>query len=256
LKDTGFRWLFRRAKQLGQIFVGPQFKNHMSVGPSVRKRYEQKNEVLFYQNDSPVGLVPEEELAVKKIFPQPGQKKALIIGCGAGREVFGLEDLGFDVCGIDIALPMIEAAKKIAKKNNSHAKWIWGGLESLDGIFDLIFVSGGITSHIPGQNQRVHFLSQLRRLAIHNTALLHFPAILQLNWRHHYFWSSQAMRVRWHKSWEKGDSARSFLGRHNNTSDMVYFHFYQNPQEVSSELIEAGWAPERLSADTWVGRPA
>jgi 2-polyprenyl-3-methyl-5-hydroxy-6-metoxy-1,4-benzoquinol methylase len=56
----------------------------------------------------------------------------LDIGCNAGLSSFVLEELGFDVVGIDIQEKAVERAKELAKKRGSKAKFYVMNAKNLD----------------------------------------------------------------------------------------------------------------------------
>lgn len=71
----------------------------------------------------------ECELAVK-----PGEK-ILDLGCGSGRHSIEFAKRGYDVIGIDISAPMLEEAKKRARKARVAIKFYREDLSQLEHLF-------------------------------------------------------------------------------------------------------------------------
>lgn len=68
-------------------------------------------------------------------------EKAPDVGCGTGISTFALEELGFDIVGIDIREETIQKAKEIAKRRRSKAKFYFMDAKRLEfehESFDLV----------------------------------------------------------------------------------------------------------------------
>jgi SAM-dependent methyltransferase len=73
--------------------------------------------------------------------------RALDLGCGAGRNAVPLALLGWDVVGIDLSPPMLEAAAKRAGQEGigDRLHWLLASMDALplrDGSFDLVIAHG------------------------------------------------------------------------------------------------------------------
>jgi len=76
--------------------------------------------------------------------------RALDIDCNAGLSSFALEELGFEVVGIDIQEKAIERAKGLAKKRGSKAEFYVMNAKNLDfkeNAFDLVALLGYPLAH-------------------------------------------------------------------------------------------------------------
>ncbi|ASJ12983.1 class I SAM-dependent methyltransferase [Thermococcus thioreducens] len=76
--------------------------------------------------------------------------KALDVGCGTGISTFALEELGFEVIGIDIRKEAIHQAKEIAKERGSKAKFYFMDAKRLEfenESFDLVTLLGSPLPH-------------------------------------------------------------------------------------------------------------
>ncbi len=67
----------------------------------VLENYSTADAVEKYTQRVAEGLRKYEKAAIDQFFPLSG--KVLVVGCGAGREAFALEALGYKVKGIDIS---------------------------------------------------------------------------------------------------------------------------------------------------------
>ncbi|MBO8175691.1 MAG: class I SAM-dependent methyltransferase [Thermococcus sp.] len=88
------------------------FKN---LGCTFEPTYTEK--LWMYDPRSEVGkkrMEKQKELLEKFLPIKSG--KALDIGCGMGISAFALEELGFEVIGIDVQEELVEKAKKIAEE--------------------------------------------------------------------------------------------------------------------------------------------
>jgi len=116
------------------------------------KEYEKFYEFIFEMYD------PESEIGVRrasymksdfeKYFKAPG--KILDLCCGAGVYAFLLEELGFEVVGLDIQKQMIIRAREIAKKRKSKVIFMEGDarkLEFPDNHFDYVIFLGNSLPH-------------------------------------------------------------------------------------------------------------
>lgn len=76
--------------------------------------------------------------------------RALDIGCNAGLSSFVLEELGFEVIGIDIQEKAVERAKELAKKRGSKVKFYVMDAKNLnfkENTFDLVALLGYPLAH-------------------------------------------------------------------------------------------------------------
>ncbi|WP_457752909.1 class I SAM-dependent methyltransferase [Thermococcus sp.] len=76
--------------------------------------------------------------------------RALDIGCNAGLSSFVLEELGFEVIGIDIQEKAVERAKELAKKRGSKAEFYVMDAKNLsfkENTFDLVALLGHPLAH-------------------------------------------------------------------------------------------------------------
>ena len=78
----------------------------------VIERYKDKDRLKNYIEKTKKGLNFEEEKIIERHVPK--SSSILVVGCGTGREIYGLKKLGFkDIVGVDISPDMTKEAKKI-----------------------------------------------------------------------------------------------------------------------------------------------
>mgnify|MGYP003862771077 CR=1 FL=1 len=215
------------------------------------ERYSTPTELDYYEKLVRLGLESEElqaAFAAFKLFQ--GSPTALVVGCGAGRESFALEKMGYKVLGIDSSQSMIMRAQMVSSRIKSRVTFKQGDVFSLSNAhFDFLFVSPAIIGHIPTQTKRVEFLKKLHQLGNQNSVLFCLPYIRQLTPRDRLFWGSQILRFRWRGQniWSPGDTVSSFLGNHNTDAGLLYYHFYPSFDHFERELRLAGFLAQTSS---------
>jgi ubiquinone/menaquinone biosynthesis C-methylase UbiE len=111
------------------------------------------------------GLWIGEEYFISKYFNKNG--KVLDLGCGTGRTTIPLFEKGFDVIGVDIVPEMIKNARRIAEKRNLKIDYKVGDATKLDfpdNYFDFVLFSNQGWSQIPGKDERLKALKEMRRV--------------------------------------------------------------------------------------------
>ncbi len=244
-RDRGIRLLSRRLRQARMILTSPGLGRPESIQADMIDRYASNPEIDFYATTIEQGLVPCEEAAVQWLKNSSASKgSALVVGCGAGREAVALEQMGFAVTGVDICPQMIETAQRLAKARGSRSRFLVLDVtaQDLNEKFDFIMVSLSIANHIKGRSKRINFWGSLREILSTKGILAHAPIVEKHTALSRYFLASMMLRFRWMGSgwWESGDTALSYLGNHNTTDEMVFFHHYQSKDDFISEVREAG----------------
>jgi len=250
--------LKRRFKQLKQILFSKRYNSPADLFEGVSTHYSQDPEVQFYKAYSQYGLHENEQEALHEFIQTQKNKtrlSSLVVGCGAGREAFSLAKLEIfsTIFGIDISEEMVLAAKD--QNTFSHVDFSQNEAHEVAGTFDLIWVTSILESHIQGRKHRVAFFKNLKEHLKQTGGIVLTPFVRPLHWKSPYFWSSQALKLRWikNKTWEPGDVLVSNLGAHNQNEKLVYSHFYPSKYHFTSELYEAGFTNIlELSQESWL----
>ena len=256
--DKGFRLFLRRLRQAQMVWSSKSLRSNDDMVAAMVSRYGSAGELEYYSKWAAAGLVPcEKDVMAQILRTDLAPRSALVVGCGTGREAFALERLGLQVTGVDLCPQMIEAARTIAESNSSSARFVLRD-PSDDGFiekFDFILVSGSLGNHIQGRANRVRFWKQVAGNLKPGGTMAHGPEIKKLPRGGRFYFASVLLRIRWsgRPQWEPGDTALSFLGNHNATHEIIFYHYYQSEREFLSELEEAGFRPRQLvSPPMWL----
>ena len=131
---------------------------------SVLARYSSKEDVETYQRRSQQGL-REWERSIVERFMVP--TSVLSIGCGAGRESFALENLGYHAYGIDITNEQIESANNVKHQRGSAATFTLfdgGDLPFAEAFFGAVTLWSQVLGNVPGSQQRLALLRECFRV--------------------------------------------------------------------------------------------
>jgi len=99
---------------------------------------------------------------LERLGIQHAKGKVLDIGCGAGRVLVHLKDLGYEVVGIDFAPGSVEACKKRGIKNVYQRST--GNLDFPDGEFDTIVMYGNNFGVLGDDDSIIKMLQSFHRI--------------------------------------------------------------------------------------------
>ena len=109
----------------------------------------------------------ERAVADARMGPSSGVRDVLAVGCGAGREVFALEGLGFNAVGVDISQELIAIAGEEAHRRASGAAFVLidgVALPFANAAFDAVVLWAQVLGHVPGVAARRALLGEVRRV--------------------------------------------------------------------------------------------
>ena len=141
----------------------------MSDGDFVRgviEGYSADEKIEFYRDRLREGLRRWEDAIISAHMPLPG--RAVIVGCGTGRESFALEALGWDVVGVDITPRMVEVARAEGRARGSRAQFLLtdGTLDDVvvDQPVDAVTLWAQVLNNVVGARGRSRVLANVHRL--------------------------------------------------------------------------------------------
>jgi len=120
--------------------------------------------VKSYTKALDIGLWESEKKIIDRFIKQG---KLLDLGCGTGRTTFPLNEMGYDVLGVDLTPSMIEVAKKEAKRRKVDIEFKVGDATDLDfkaKTFDNAIFSFNGWTQIPGKENRQKALAEVYRV--------------------------------------------------------------------------------------------
>ena len=96
-------------------------------------------------------------------FLKPGDR-VLVVGCGTGRDLLALLELGYRAEGLDVAPRCTAIARQVIQKRGLEPPLYTGGIETIElpGRFDAFIFSWFCYSYIPQSETRIRVLGKLR----------------------------------------------------------------------------------------------
>lgn len=173
-------------------------------------------------------------------FIEPGCR-VLLIGCGTGRDLIALQELGYDVVGLEPMIELVEIARQHLSRRHSAASVREGLVQTaeLGGPYDAAIFSNGCYSLMPGAAERV---ATLRRVAEHLSrrgriiaTYYPYPPVPQSAAGQ---WLTRAAARLSGADWipERGDT----FSRDSALRDIVRYHHAFVPAEFAAECEQAG----------------
>ena len=196
----------------------------------------------FLPDDADIfrGLFPAE-LKVVRQFVRPSDH---VVGCGTGRDMLPLLDMGCRVTGVDPAASALTIARRVT---DGRASIIHGFFEDveLEGHFDTIIFSWYCYAYIPGSDGRINVLQKAAdHLAPGGRILISYysrqdPPISRLSW------IARAVGTLTGSDWklEAGDR----LNPCEDSNGLFAYEHVFGPGEIEAEVARAGLRVEHVS---------
>lgn len=250
-----------RAKQIKFLMSSPYFASSKNLEESVYQSYNSQEELDYYRENAFKGFMEFEKPMAQHLI-QPKQMhgnitplRILVIGCGSGREAFGLEQLGshFQIYAMDLVPEMINIAQTCAKKVDSQVKFFATSFPNLNDLeeerVDRILISSFVTNFLQGSDQRVNYLAKLAHLLKPAGEIYIYPSIQKLHFGSLEYFSSKLLKVNsWFKGWryEQGDHV---ISTYHGKGKLMYFYHYPSEQDFLHEVQLAGYQAEKINEE-------
>jgi len=129
----------------------------------LRASYETPEALAVYSTRAGQGLRTWEARLVRDYLPARG--KLLVVGCGAGREAFALDALGYEVTGVDVSPSMVAAARMRSAAGRCDFRIVDGvSLPFTESEFDAATLWSQVISNVPTRAERLRFVAEVSRV--------------------------------------------------------------------------------------------
>ena len=139
--------------------------DNATLKAQVRDSYATAALLEIYRKRVDNGLRTWEATLVRQYFPTVG--RVLTVGCGAGRETFALEQLGYDVVGIDISLSLLRIARELRiQRRHCSSFYLVDGekLPFANEVFDVVTLWAQMLDNVPSVSERLALMREVRRV--------------------------------------------------------------------------------------------
>jgi len=170
--------------------------NELILKELVIREFSEPNTIAFYKRKAFEGLWMGESEIINRYFTKKGAT-ILDVGCGTGRTTIPLHKLGFQVTGVDLTEAMIQTAKEIATSENLDISYQIGDATALtfeDNSFEYILFSNQGWTQIPGKDNRLMALKEMRRVLKPDGILVFTAHPRSFNREFGLFWAWQWVR--------------------------------------------------------------
>jgi SAM-dependent methyltransferase len=139
--------------------------DNAALKAQVRDSYATSASLEIYRKRVDNGLRMWEATLIRQYFPAGG--RVLTVGCGAGRETFALEQLGYDVVGVDISLPLLRIARELRIQRQHRSSFYLIDGETLpfaNEVFEVVTLWAQMLDNVPLGSERLALMREVRRV--------------------------------------------------------------------------------------------
>ena len=149
---------------------------------SVQRKYD--FQAPFYQRSDAVDLSPSLRDRLAAEIPPTGC--VLVVGCGTGRECFGLEAAGWRPVGVDFSEGMVARARQVAREREVeitfHVADILTWSQAKASLAGIVFTFD-VYSFIPGRQDRIRMLRSMSSWLQPGGAIFLSARLVESNYR-------------------------------------------------------------------------
>jgi SAM-dependent methyltransferase len=164
-------------------------------------------------------------------------ERVLVVGCGTGRDLLALADMGCQVTGVDPVPGAIATARRIMAERAVAARILEGWFEdvAVNGEFDVVNFSGLCYGFMPERRRRTAALRKARMLAAHGGRIIVSYASRARQRRSRGVMIGRLVGSAFRTDWrlEDGDKISK------NTAALMYEHWFA-PGDLEAEAAAAG----------------
>jgi len=187
------------------------------------------------------GLFPTEAHLIERWF-KPGAS-VLNIGCGGGREAFGLAAAGFRVTAVDYTESFVDLCRQGARERKLTIEVQCADAAALpfaDASFDHVMMVGQLLGHVRPREKRLTVLREIRRVMKDGPAIVSTNAVERSPLFRAYFLLVHLGRRLYNpRRLEPYDALVRRIGGRRRGGERPVFHWYKTPH-FQRDAREAG----------------
>lgn len=214
---------------------------------TVIKKYSRLQEINYLEKTVSTGLFDYEEIIIDEYCRPLG--KALVAGCGAGRETIAIGKKGLAITGIDIINNLTKISRKETKKHKIKCNFLTMNAIDLgfkENTFDYVFLLSQLISLIPLKKNRIKTLSECKRVLKKNGLLILTTHSREKNLNEKFKWFFINLIKKIHlplfqnKYLEEGDKWVISISGYRLTKEKIFMHLYTE-KEAIEDIKKAGF---------------
>lgn len=213
---------------------------------TVIKKYSQLKEINYLKKTVSTGLHDYEEIIIDEYCRPSG--KALVSGCGAGRETIAIGKKGIDITAIDIINSLTKISKEKTKKHKIKCNFLTMNAIDLgfkENTFDYVFLLSQLISLIPLKKNRIKTLNECKRVMKKDGLLILSTHSRERNLNEKFKWFFINLIRKIHLPLfptgylEEGDKWVIPISGYRLTEEKIFMHLYTE-KEAIEDIKKAG----------------